>query len=190
MKAGVERSRLLRVAEVEGVGGFVGASLSEPTLQVGIFLSARLSMLFVEPTIAIVSLGFFLPELIFVPVLQRVVNRRARRKIQLIREVGELIVEGGNHRGVARYRDRLDRIYRVRVQYFGFKFLIKFLNNLMNHRAPLSVLMVGGYLRYRGGRPRSASWSRSSPASSVWPTRRVSSWCTIGSRPRPRFSIG
>jgi ABC-type bacteriocin/lantibiotic exporter with double-glycine peptidase domain len=143
------RTVAIVAAEVERVGGFVGESLSEPTLQIGIFLSVLSYMLFVEPTIAIVSLGFFLPQLIFVPVLQRAVNRRARRKIQLMREVGELIVEPRDDR-TARYRDRLDRIYRVRVQYFGFKFLIKFLNNLMNHLAPLSVLMVGGYLVIAG----------------------------------------
>ncbi len=143
------RTVAIVAAEVERVGGFVGESLSEPTLQVGIFLSVLGYMLFVEPTIAIVSLGFFLPQLIFVPVLQRAVNRRARRKIQLMREVGELIVEPRNDR-TARYRDRLDRIYGVRVQYFGYKFLIKFLNNLMNHLAPLSVLMVGGYLVIAG----------------------------------------
>ena len=44
------------------------------------------------------------------------------------------------------YCERLDRVYRVRLQYYGLKFLIKFLNNLMNHLAPLSVLMVGGYM--------------------------------------------
>jgi ABC-type bacteriocin/lantibiotic exporter with double-glycine peptidase domain len=132
-------------AEVERVGGFIGESLSEPVLQTGIFVSILGYMLVVEPVIALVSLGFFVPQLIFVPLLQRAVNRRAKRKVELVRELGELIVEPRDDRG-RRYGERLDRVYRVRLQYYGLKFLIKFLNNLLNHLAPLSVLMVGGYL--------------------------------------------
>jgi ABC-type bacteriocin/lantibiotic exporter with double-glycine peptidase domain len=97
----------------------------------------------------LVSLLFFVPQLIFVPLLQRLVNRRAKRKVELVRELGELIVEmPADH--AADYRDRLRRIYRVRLQYYALKFLIKFLNNLLNHLAPLSVLMVGGYLVIQG----------------------------------------
>jgi ABC-type bacteriocin/lantibiotic exporter with double-glycine peptidase domain len=132
-------------AEVERVGGFLGEALSEPVLQLGIFTSILGYMLVVEPTIALVSLLFFLPQLIFVPLLQRVVNRRAKRKVELVREVGELIVETPGDDAAA-YQDRLRRIYRVRLQYYALKFLIKFLNNLLNHLAPLAVLMVGGWL--------------------------------------------
>jgi ABC-type bacteriocin/lantibiotic exporter with double-glycine peptidase domain len=136
-------------AEVERVGGFLGEALSEPILQLGIFASILGYMLVVEPAIALVSLLFFVPQLIFVPLLQRLVNRRAKRKVELVRELGELIVEmPADH--AADYRDRLRRIYRVRLQYYALKFLIKFLNNLLNHLAPLSVLMVGGYLVIQG----------------------------------------
>jgi ABC-type bacteriocin/lantibiotic exporter with double-glycine peptidase domain len=132
-------------SEVERVGGFVGEAFSEPVLQIGIFVSILGYMLFVEPLVALISLSFFVPQLIFVPLLQKVVNRRARQKVELVRELGELVVAPHDDAG-ARYRDRIDRIYGVRLQYYALKFLIKFLNNLMNHLAPLSVLMVGGYL--------------------------------------------
>jgi ABC-type bacteriocin/lantibiotic exporter with double-glycine peptidase domain len=132
-------------AEVERVGGFIGESLSEPVLQIGIFASILGYMLVVEPLIAIVSLGFFVPQLAFVPLLQRAVNRRARRKVELVRELGKLIVAPRDDRGGS-YHERLNRVYSVRLQYYALKFLIKFLNNLMNQLAPLSVLMIGGYL--------------------------------------------
>jgi ABC-type bacteriocin/lantibiotic exporter with double-glycine peptidase domain len=135
--------------EVERIGGFVGESLSEPVLQVGIFLSLLGYMLVVQPMIALVSLGFFVPQMIFVPLLQRAVNRLAGRKVQLVRQLGELLVQPENDGG-ARYRDGLDRVYRVRLRYYALKFLIKFLNNLLNQLAPLSVLMVGGYLVIQG----------------------------------------
>lgn len=136
-------------AEVERVGGFFGEALSEPVLQLGIFVSILGYMLVVEPMIALISLLFFVPQLIFVPLLQRLVNRRARRKVELVREVGELIVETPAAQDTD-YEDRLQRIYRVRLQYYALKFLIKFLNNLLNHLAPLSVLMVGGWLVIEG----------------------------------------
>jgi ABC-type bacteriocin/lantibiotic exporter with double-glycine peptidase domain len=136
-------------AEVERVGGFFGEALSEPVLQLGIFVSILGYMLVVEPMIALVSLVFFVPQLIFVPLLQRLVNRRARRKVELVREVGELIVETPAAQE-GDYQDRLERIYRVRLQYYALKFLIKFLNNLLNHLAPLAVLMVGGWLVIQG----------------------------------------
>jgi ABC-type bacteriocin/lantibiotic exporter with double-glycine peptidase domain len=146
-------------------------------------------MLFVEPLVALISLSFFVPQLIFVPLLQKVVNRRARQKVELVRELGELVVAPHDDAG-ARYRDRIDRIYGVRLQYYALKFLIKFLNNLMNHLAPLSVLMVGGYLVTTGGRPRSVPWWPSSVASSALPTRRASCSPTTASRPRPTCSTG
>ena len=139
----------IATAEVERVGGFLGEALSEPVLQLGIFVSILGYMLVVEPLIALVSLVFFVPQLIFVPLLQRLVNRRARRKVELVREVGELIVETAAARDTT-YEDRLQRIYRVRLQYYALKFLIKFLNNLLNHLAPLAVLMVGGWLVIEG----------------------------------------
>jgi ABC-type multidrug transport system fused ATPase/permease subunit len=51
-------------AEVERVGGFLGEALSEPILQLGIFASILGYMLVVEPAIALVSLLFFVPQLI------------------------------------------------------------------------------------------------------------------------------
>jgi ABC-type bacteriocin/lantibiotic exporter with double-glycine peptidase domain len=41
-------------------------------------------------------------------------------------------------------------VYAVRVSYYRFKFAIKLMNNLMNHFAPLTVLMAGGYLAING----------------------------------------
>jgi ABC-type bacteriocin/lantibiotic exporter with double-glycine peptidase domain len=131
--------------EVERVGGFIGESLSEPVLQVGIFASVLGYMLVVQTTIALVSLAFFVPQAIFVPFLQRAANRRAQCKVQLVRELGELLVTPEHDHGRS-YLDRLNRVYRVRLQYYALKYLIKFLNNLLNQVAPLSVLMVGGYL--------------------------------------------
>jgi ABC-type bacteriocin/lantibiotic exporter with double-glycine peptidase domain len=135
-------------SEVERVGGFVGESFSEPILQGGILVAVLGYMLVVEPTIALVSLCFFLPQIVLVPMIQRFVNRRALRKVELVRELGDQIVDA-----VARddYDRTARRVYGVRMSYYRLKFLSKLLTNFMNHLAPLSVLMVGGYLVINGG---------------------------------------
>jgi ABC-type bacteriocin/lantibiotic exporter with double-glycine peptidase domain len=148
-EAGRGESVSIVSTEVERVGGFIGESFSEPVLQIGIFISLLGYMLVVQTTIALVSLAFFVPQAIFVPLLQRVANRRAQRKVQLVRGLGELLVVPDRDQG-ASYRDGLDDVYRVRLQYYALKFLIKFLNNLLNQVAPISVLMVGGYLAIQG----------------------------------------
>lgn len=134
-------------SEVERVGGFVGEAFSEPVLQGGILLAILGYMLVVEPTIAAVSLAFFIPQIVLVPIIQQFVNRRAKRKIELVRELGDHIVEDAadhDYAGTAR------QVYAVRMSYYRFKFAGKLINNFMNHLAPLSVLMVGGYLVING----------------------------------------
>lgn len=134
-------------SEVERVGGFVGEAFSEPILQGGILIAVLGYMLVVEPTIALISLCFFVPQILLVPMIQRFVNRRALRKVELVRELGEQIVDA-----VARddYDRTARRVYGVRISYYRWKFLSKLLTNFMNHLAPLSVLMVGGYLVING----------------------------------------
>ena len=134
-------------SEVERVGGFVGESFSEPVLQGGILVAVFGYMLVVEPTMALVSLCFFLPQILLVPLIQRFVNRRALRKVELVRELGEQIVDRA---GRDDYERTAHRVYGVRMSYYRWKFLSKLLTNLMNHLAPLSVLMVGGYLVING----------------------------------------
>ena len=60
-----------------------------------------------------------------------------------MRELGDQIVDGA---AGERYAGTTRQVYAVRVSYYKFKFAIKLMNYLMNHLAPLTVLMVGGYL--------------------------------------------
>jgi ABC-type bacteriocin/lantibiotic exporter with double-glycine peptidase domain len=136
-------------SEVERVGGFIGEAFSEPVLQGGVLIAVFGYMLVVEPTIALISLCFFVPQAVLVPPIQRVINRRARRKVKLVRELGDQIVESQSGAPDV-YDDTTSKVYRVRMSYFRLKFLVKFLSNLINHLGPLSVLVVGGYLAING----------------------------------------
>jgi ABC-type bacteriocin/lantibiotic exporter with double-glycine peptidase domain len=138
----------MMAAETERVGGFVGESLSVPVLQAGILVSVLGYMLYVQPLVATVSLVFFIPRLIATPLVQRAVNRRAGQRIQMIRQLGEQTVEDGDDEHG--FEHRLNAVYRNRMSIYRLKFGLKAFNNLMNHLAPISVLVFGGYLALEG----------------------------------------
>src|SRR5271169_6984485 len=83
------------VAEVEPIGGFVGESVSEPLLQIGIMLSVLAYLIHIDQWMALAAFGLFVPQLVFVPLLQSAVNRRTGARIQVLRQLGAAMI-GGN----------------------------------------------------------------------------------------------
>jgi hypothetical protein len=74
------------------IGGFVGISVSEPLLQSGIMVSVIGYMVYLETYMALLSLLFLIPQLAFVPLMQRAINRRAEARIRTLRDVSSAIV--------------------------------------------------------------------------------------------------
>ena len=76
---------------------------------------------------------FFVPQILLVPMIQQFINRRARRKVKLVRELGDQIVDrAADHR----YAGTTQQVYAVRMSYYRWKFASKLLNNL--HELPCS----------------------------------------------------
>jgi ABC-type multidrug transport system fused ATPase/permease subunit len=88
---GVQASMI--VAEVESVGGFVGGSVSEPLLQGGILCSVLAYMIHVDLWMAATAFALFAPQLVFVPLMQRAMNRRIRARVQIIRLLSISVVD-------------------------------------------------------------------------------------------------
>lgn len=135
-------------AEAERLGGFVGESLSFPLLQGGMVMSVIAYMLIVDPLIAIVAIGFFVPSLVIVPLLQQRINRLSEKRTTRLRELSDGI--GSNDGDKAKPHDLIDGIYRLRIRIFLLKHFLKFVNNLLGHLGPLAILMVGGWLVIQG----------------------------------------
>ncbi len=136
-------------AEAEKVGAFVGESISFPLLQAGVVLSIAGYMLIIEPLVAAIAIAFFVPSLIIVPFLQQKVNTLAEKRTTKTRTLGEKLIEdeeidADNADGL------IETIYGLRLRIFYLKYFMKFLNNLIGHLGPLSVLMVGGWLVIQG----------------------------------------
>ena len=74
-KEGIKVSMVL--AESEPIGGFVGDAVSEPVLHAGLMISVTAYLIYLQPLISLVVAGVFLPQMVLVPLFQRMINKRA-----------------------------------------------------------------------------------------------------------------
>jgi ABC-type multidrug transport system fused ATPase/permease subunit len=147
---GVQASMI--VAEVESIGGFVGESVSEPLLQGGILLSVLAYMIHVDFWMALTAFLLFVPQLVFVPLMQGAMNRRTRARVQIIRRLSVSVVEGlsGDEARDRSDEERIQRVFELNMGIFRLKFSMNFLMNLSTQLQIISVLLVGGWAVYAG----------------------------------------
>jgi ABC-type multidrug transport system fused ATPase/permease subunit len=139
------------VAEVEPIGGFVGESVSEPLLRGGIMLSVLAYLIHIDPWMALTAFGIFIPQLVFVPLLQAAVNRRTGARIQVLRRLGIAMIAGaGGANNESRRTDdwRIEQAFALDMGIFRLKFSMNFLMNVCNHLQIISALLVGGWWVY------------------------------------------
>jgi len=129
------------VSEAEPIGGFVGMALSEPLLQIGILVSVIGYMTTLEPWSLLLSAGFLLPQLLFVPMMQRAINRRAAERVKTLRHVGGDIVSKG-----VPEEEGIDRVFALNMGIYKIKFSMNLAMNFMYHAAVAIALGVGGLL--------------------------------------------
>jgi len=138
------------VAEVEPIGAFVSECISEPLLQGGVLLCLLAYMVHVELGIAVVALILFVPQLVFVPVMQSAINWRTKTRVSILREVSASIIVTHN-KGTAFLREsalRIDRVFQLGMGIFRFKYTMNFLMNLCSHGQIIGILLVGGWYVY------------------------------------------
>ncbi|MDA0368922.1 MAG: ABC transporter ATP-binding protein [Proteobacteria bacterium] len=143
------------VAEVEKIGGFVAQAVADPLLQAGVFFSVFGYMLVVEPLVAVVAFGFFVPSLLLTPVLQNVINRLSAQRIgqvrQLSRDMTHDDFNGLDEAALtAHYDPMIEEVHALQVRIVVIKHLLKVANNALGHLGPLSVLVLGGWLVLQG----------------------------------------
>jgi ABC-type multidrug transport system fused ATPase/permease subunit len=147
---GVEISMVL--SEVEPVGAFVGSSVSEPLLQSGILLSVFGYMIFLQPQMALLCLAVFTPQIVFVPLMQWAINRRAETRIQTLRDVSGGIVAKDRDDGPATIlqNGRIDQVFTLNMSIYKLKFSMNFLMNAMYHFGITGTLAAGGWFVIEG----------------------------------------
>ena len=147
---GVEITMVLE--EAEPIGGFTGVSLSEPLLQGGILVSVIGYMLFLEPRLALLGLAFFVPQMVFVPLLQLAINRRAQARILTKRGISGTIVESAfpESHGQVLGGVPIQRVFALNMGIYKLKYSMNLLMNLMHHFAVAATLCIGGWFAVEG----------------------------------------
>lgn len=142
---GVDISIVL--AESDPIGAFVGGSFSEPLLQAGVLASVIGYMTYLQPIMALPGLVVLVPQFVFVPLMQRAVNRRAASRILTLREIGVGLADHADgHPPLSLQIDRATQAFALNMGIYKFKFTMNFLMNLSYHIGIGLVLLFGGYL--------------------------------------------
>ncbi len=135
----------MAVAEAEPIGGFVGMAISEPLLQAGILVSVIGYMTYLEPWALALSAAFLLPQALFVPAMQRAINRRAGKRIRTLRQVGGDIVDVGTPGD-----EHIERVFALNMGIYKIKFSMNLAMNMMYYLAVATALGVGGLFAVAG----------------------------------------
>ncbi|MBU8872893.1 ABC transporter ATP-binding protein [Reyranella sp. MMS21-HV4-11] len=137
----------MMLEEAEPIGGFTGISLSEPLLQAGILVSLIGYMVMLDWRLALLGLAFFLPQTVFVPLLQAGINRRARERILVKRSISAGVVDHVVARtaGWAWARGPIGRVFTLNMGIYRRKFTLNLLMNMMHHLGVASALCLGGW---------------------------------------------
>ena len=133
------------VAEAEPIGGFVGLALSEPLLQAGILLSVIGYMAYLEPWTLPLCAAFLLPQLLFVPPIQRAINRRAATRIKVLRGVSGGIVESGEPAEAG-----VQKVFSLNMGIYKLKYSMNLGMNMMHYLAVAAALGIGGWFAASG----------------------------------------
>jgi ABC-type multidrug transport system fused ATPase/permease subunit len=80
------------LSEADPVGLFVATSVSEPVLHGGVLLSVFAYLIYLQPMMAVVALAPFVPQCLFVPMVQNAINQRTGARIQVMRQLSADIV--------------------------------------------------------------------------------------------------
>jgi len=149
------------VNELAMPGNFVGMAVAVPISNILTLVAFTGYLVWLNPTLAIISLSIYPVVLFLVPLLQKRVNRANRRRVDLTRNLSSKITEsitgiheiqGNSAHSLEnnKYGRLVDRLYRVRVRWSLFRGGIKITNGFFTSLGPFLVFLLGGYLAIKG----------------------------------------
>jgi ABC-type bacteriocin/lantibiotic exporter with double-glycine peptidase domain len=149
---GVEISLIL--PEPEPIGAFVGVVVSEFVLHAGTLLSAFAYMFYMQPMLAMTCLLIFLPQFVFVPLMQAAINRQVQSRITVLRQASVGVLSGGPDEAeverVLKQQLRFAKIFSLNLGVVKLRYSMHFLMNLTHNFAKVIVLGVGGWYVIKG----------------------------------------
>lgn len=148
-------------AEVEPLGGFIGAAFADPMFQGGQLLIILSFIMIQDPVLGLAAIALYPFQIYAIPKLQRAVNRLGKQRVQNVRRLSDHIGESvsgypeihtndaASHE-LSRFANRLGVIYWIRYDIYRRKFFIKFLNNFIDKLTPFFFFSIGGWLVIEG----------------------------------------
>ena len=135
-------------SEIDGVGGFVGTSISEFVVNLTLLTAVGGYMLYIQPEIALVSAIALVPQVWLAITMQGDLNVLVERQVGLVRKLGNEAVASSqdSSKGRRKALRTIRTIFGNRIQLYLLKYGLKSLLNLANALGSLVVLIVGSYL--------------------------------------------
>ncbi len=147
--------------EVEPLGGFIGDAFVQPAFLMSQAVTAMVFILLQSITLGLVAGAIVAVQIVLIPRLRRrllVLGRQRQLTArQLAGRVGEIVegiigirVNDTSNWERAEIVSRLGRIFFIRFDIYQWKFLVKFINNLLAQVTPFVFYLAGGYLAITG----------------------------------------
>ncbi|MFV2054255.1 ABC transporter transmembrane domain-containing protein [Aliiroseovarius sp. YM-037] len=147
--------------EVEPIGGFSGDAFVTPALLGGQALTALVFIFVQSIPLGLITLTLVAVQAIIIPKMRRrlLVLGRERQLTarQMAGRVSEIVdgIDVVHSYDTSNYERadvvaRLGRIFKIRYDIYQWKFMVKFLNNLLASFTPFFFYIVGGYLAIQG----------------------------------------
>src|SRR5688500_18602508 len=147
--------------EVEPLGGFIGDAFVQPAFLLSQAVTAMVFILMQSITLGLIAAAVVGVQVVLIPRLRRrllVLGRQRQLTArQLAGRVGEIVegitgirVNDASNWERAEIAGRLGRIFFIRFDIYQWKFLVKFINNLLAQVTPFIFYLIGGYLAITG----------------------------------------
>lgn len=137
-------------AEADDVGSFVGSSISAPIVELGFLVSVFAYLAALDGRLMLLSVVVLSPQFVFVPLMQRAINQRVKRRTQVLRQFGDDMLKALPSIGNSRNVERLNEVFALDMGVLQLKFSLKFLMNFTYSAGSILVLGIGSLLVIRG----------------------------------------
>ena len=149
------------VPELATVAGFIGSAVSVPLINIATLLALGGYLFYLHPLLAGLCVVLYPLQIVVVPRLQKRMNEANRHRVKVSRElsgnIGEVLagiheVHGHAGHGLEseRFAAQAGSLLRANVRMNGYRYGIKFANNLFENFGPFILFLVGGMLTLRG----------------------------------------
>lgn len=149
------------ITEVAAIGEFAAMALAVPITSILTLVAFAIYLLWLNPLLAVISMGIYPLALILVPLLQRRANRANSKRVDRTRDLSDCIAESvsgiheiqGNGAFLIenkKFSKQLRRLRKVRVVWRLYRYAVKVSNNFFTNLSPFLIFIVGGYLTMQG----------------------------------------